>query len=126
MYVWKPANGALADRWSGYRTRSLPPASPWQSQEEKLFFSIKSHKHLNCFVKAPSMWHTLHRLTALHFSSSYGFMDISVGKKTFIRQTESPTAAFCSVYVEVASPSIKESPIQTEFIYLPGIERQIQ
>lgn len=125
MYVWRPANGASADRWSGYRTRFLPPPSPWQSQEEKLFLSIKSHKHLSPFVKAPSMCHMLHGLKALHFSSSCGSMDFSVGKKNFY-QIESPTSAFCSGYMEAAFPSIKDSLVQTEFTYLPGIERQIQ
>lgn len=78
-------------------------------------------------MKAPSMWNTLQGLAALHFSSS--FMDISVGKKMYIRaehrQPESPATICCSAYTEVAFPTIKESLVRTEFIYLPGIERHI-
>lgn len=56
-------------------------------------------------------------------------MDISVGEKIYIRaeyrQPGSPTTAFCSAYVEVAFPTVKEPLVRTESIYLPGIERQI-
>lgn len=76
-------------------------------------------------MKAPSVWNTLQGLAAVHFSSS--FMDISVGKETYIRaeyrQPESPATVFCSAYVEVPFPTIRESLVRPEFIY--GIERHI-
>lgn len=119
-------NGASIVRWSWCRICSLLPVSPWQSQEEKQFFLIKSHNLLNCFVKSPPVWNALQGLAALSFSSSYWFGSTSGGKKICIRAEyrwpESPTTTFCSAYG--AFPTIKEFPVRAEFIYLPGIGRQ--